>query len=401
MPDFPSFQDLFRIARDEALIRNKYLSRTAIEREGSDNNIIFAGASAVGDEVIHQLTLVAAASFLDSAIGTDLDRLVFDRYSLTRKSAAPAVGSVSFSTTILNPAPFAIPVGTSLASANGTQYATTEAVIFPAASVGPIVAAVRSVLAGEGQEAKPNTITNILSSITGSPADLVVTNPLATAGNSPDESDTSLRERARQFFPTVRRGTLAALEAKALEVPGVESASAIEVIDTQGRPARLVQLVVSDKFLEVFAELGSIPPSYPAQSQVLAATVFAALDDTRAAGIYVQVIVALVILQAIQLALTFSAGVDVNQVAEQARAVIVSTVNVTPPGQTLYRETLLSALRKVPGLVVTGAEIASPAGDVAPRVTEVLRTSMALVTAGLATGQPLFTTGNPDAYIVG
>ena len=72
--DFPNFQTLFQIARNEALVRNPQLSQDAIEREGSDANILIASACAAADEVVGQLTAVSAGLFLDSANGDALDR---------------------------------------------------------------------------------------------------------------------------------------------------------------------------------------------------------------------------------------------------------------------------------------------------------------------------------------
>ena len=99
MPDLPVFEDLFRIARDEAMLRNGRISREAIEREGMDANILMAAGTAIGDEVVGQLGALEAAVFLDSAKGAALDRLVFDRYSLVRKPASAALGTVTFTTT--------------------------------------------------------------------------------------------------------------------------------------------------------------------------------------------------------------------------------------------------------------------------------------------------------------
>ena len=90
MPDFPGFSELFRVARDEILSRQARLSRDAVEREGMDANILIAGACAAADEVMGQLTTLAASLFLDSATGPALDRLVLDRYGLVKKPAAAA-----------------------------------------------------------------------------------------------------------------------------------------------------------------------------------------------------------------------------------------------------------------------------------------------------------------------
>jgi hypothetical protein len=399
MPDFPSFSELFRVARDEILSRQARLSKDAVEREGMDANILIAGACAAADEVMGQLTTLAASLFLDSATATALDRLVLDRYGLVRKPASAAIGSVRFSTTVAAPTTFSIPSGLLLQSADGIQYVTTEASIFNVGTTGPLTMMVRSVLAGSDQNAKAGTITSIITPISSSPTDLVVTNPLATAGADDSETDDSLRERARRFFTTARLGTLTALEEAALGVTGVRRATAFEVVDSLGRPARLVQLVVSDAFTDQFALLDTIPARYQTQSQALASLVFESLSDVRPAGTFVQVIVASVILQSFQLALTFTAGADVNTVALNARATVVSYVNGLAPGKSFIASDLLAKLRLIPGLSYTGGELVSPAGNISVKPIQALRTTLGIVSAvSSQTDQPIITGTNPDAY---
>lgn len=403
MPDFATFSDLFRVGRDEVLLRNGRISRDAVEREGADANILIASMAAVGDQVVGQLATVEAATFLESAQGAALERLVFDRYGLVRKPAAASLGTVQFSTTAPAPTTFTIPVGVRLQTADGVQFVTTESVIFLAGSIGPVACAARSVLAGRGQNVVASAVNSITTPISSQPPDLVVTNPFASAGGDEAENDDSLRDRARRFFTTARRGTLGALEAAALGVPGVRKASAFEVLDSLGRPARVVELVVADAFTEQFVNYDTVPPRYQVQSQLLATTVFNALAEVRPAGTFVNVLVANVVLQAFQLSLTFTAGADVNTAALQARATTVAFVNALKPGESFVLADLLAAIANVPGLAVSGNNVASPAGNVSVRPTQVLRTSLGLVAATAAqTDQPIIVTGNnPDAFILG
>jgi uncharacterized phage protein gp47/JayE len=381
MPDLPSFDDLFRVHRDEILSRNPNLTATVIETQGTETNLLAGGSAAVGDEVTGQLALVAASLFLDSAAGNELDRLVFDRYGLVRKAAAPAIGQVSFTCSPASAGAFTIPTGTLLQTSTGLQFVTTTSVAFPGGSTGPITAPVRSTLAGANQQAAIGTVRNIVSPIPGATPGMAVNNPLATAGAADKETDDSLRARARSFFTTVRRGTLAAIQAAALAVPGVASATAFEIIDVLGRPAKEVQLAIADQFTDSLVGVSPTPLTYQAQSQALATQVFAALDDVRAAGIFVDVEVAQIVLQGIQLGLRYSAGVDTDAVALTARATVAAYINSLAPGVTLSITALVSVLRTVPGLVVTGEEIVSPTGDVVPSALQAIRTSLALVLA--------------------
>jgi uncharacterized phage protein gp47/JayE len=402
MADFATFSDLFRVARDELLLRNAKVSRDAVEREGTDANILMAAAAAVGDNVVGQLAQVAAATFLDSAKDAALDRVVFDRYGLVRKPASASVGTVQFTTTAPAGTTFTIPVGVRLSTPDGIQFVTDESVVFSAGTVGPLACAVRSVLAGGNQNVKASRITSIATAVTSQPTDLVVNNPFATAGGDDSEDDTSLRDRARRFFTTVRRGTLGALEEAALGVPGVRKAKAFEVVDSFGRPARVVQLVVTDAFTEQFIDFTTLPPRYQVQSQLLSVQVFNALADVRPAGTFVQVIVANVVLQSIQLTLAFNAGADVNAAALQARAAVVTYVNALVPGAPIVISDLLAKVTNTPGLAPSGNGIVSPVGDVIARPAQVLRTSLGLVAAVASqTNQPIITGNNPDAFVIG
>lgn len=397
--DLPTWFDLFRIARDEAVGRNAKIAVEQVERDGTDTNIIVAAAVAAADEVVGQLIHVEAANFLDSARGQALVRLVFDRYGLTKKPASSSVGSALFQTVSPAAGTFTIPTGTIVQTADGMQFVTTSAGIFLAGSSSLLVA-IRSAQAGLGQRAKIGAITSVVSQITNQPTDLTVTNVAATVGDDDEESDESLRNRARNFFPTARRGTLEAIRQGALAVPGVRTADAFEVLDTMGRSNRLVLLVVSDAFTESLVDAVPTPPVYAAQSQMFSTTVFNALSDVRAGGIYVQVNVAQVVMLPSNLSLTFHAGVNADAVAEQARAAVVNYTNALNPGATWRVVDVVDALRLVPGLVVTGNEIQSPAGDVVPKPLQVIRTTMGFVNAVSAQPNRLLTGGgNPDAFV--
>ena len=378
--DRPTYSDLFQVARNQLLIANPRL--TAVDREGSDANALVASIAAVGDEVSQQVAYVAAASFLDTADGTALDRLVFDRYGLVRKPAAAALGTVQFTSAAGAASTFGIPENTLLTTSDGVQFQTTEPVTFPIGSNGPISAPVRSVLAGATQQVRAGTIVAVVSPIGGAPADLAVTNALATSGAADPETDNELRERARRFFTTVQRGTLAAIEQAARNVPGVRYATAFEDVDQFGAQSGYVSLVVTDQYTDTLATLSVVPPAYQAQSQVLAQQVALAVDQARAAGIYVATLVAQVVLQPVTLRLRVKAGFDSAAVTLQARAVCVQVVNALPPGAVLTVAALESALANVQGLYFVGDEVIVPAATIAPTPLQVLRTNLQLVVTG-------------------
>ncbi len=403
MGDFPTFQDLFRVGRDEALVRNGKLTKASIERQGSDANILVASGGAIGDEVVGQLVRIAANCFLDSAEKAALDRLIWDRYGLRRKPAANGLTLLRWTTTSPTTALFAISKGARVGTTEGVEYETVETVPFAMGSTGPVQVIARSVLAGANQQVKAGTLINVLSQVTGSPGDLAVTNSLASTGADDEEPDEDYMALARAFFPSARIGTMRALEVAAMGVAGVRSAVAFAVLDILGRPARFVELVISDAFAEALVLAGAIPASYSAQALVLGQSVTAALADVRAGGIHVLVTVAAVKLQTVQLALAFQWGVDPSAVSEAARAAIVAKTNTLRPGYTLKRSDLVDALRSVSGLIVTGNEIVTPSADVTCQPIQVIRTSttMVSVVSGVFSGSSSSTAGLQTAYIYG
>lgn len=369
-----------------------------MEREGTDANAIVATNAGVGDELVLHLVRVCAGQFLDSARGQYLRRLVFDRYGLSAKSASPSFGTVQFSTTVLTASQFNIPTGTKVQTNDGRQFITIVDAVFPANSLGPVLVAVRSAQAGLSQQARAGVITTIITTITGAPATLAVTNTLATSGGADEESDDDLRARGKAFFSTARAGTLSAIKEAALAVGGVKRASIFEGLDELGRPAMRAQLVITDAFTEALVTTTTTPPAYATQSQVLADAVFQALVDVRAAGAYIDVIVAQVILQSVQLALSFDTSSDVDTVALKARAAVVNYVNNLSPGEALTPAGIVEILRMVQGLIVTGAEVVSPAGSVTPERLQVIRTLLSMVTTiSTNPNRALQSTLNPDA----
>jgi hypothetical protein len=382
--DFPTYQDLLRISRDTMLSGNPLLRREIIEREGTDANALMAAPAAVGDEVVGQLIQVQSGLFLSTSKREKLDRVIFDRYQLPRQGASPARTNVAFTLPQAAVSGFNIPARLKLKSDDGRIYLTTESKSFPAGATGPISVAVQSMLTGVAQQARRNTIRTIQDSIPGAPATLQVTNPLATSGGASEETDEEYRERGRRFYATSRRGTLKAVERACLDVLGVRSATVFEALDFDGSPARVMQAVIADQFTEQLVDSSVVPPVYETQAASLATAIQNALLDTRAGGVGVSVLVAIVRLLGVTLALRFRAGADTEAAATQARTEIVNYTNSLPPGAVWDRGEANERLTRVPGLVVEGggAEIFSPPGDIVPSALEVLRTSLGRVVIG-------------------
>lgn len=386
--DFPTQAELRRVARDELLTSNSQITSEAADLPGTDVYAFLAATAAVGDEMSAQLARLQAALLVSSAKGTDLDRLVLDRYGVKRKAAAPAVGTVTIKMPAVAPSSFSIPSNTTFTTDDGIGFISTSEVVFPAATTTSPAIPVRATLAGLATQARAGSITQLTGIVPGVQPESTVTNAAATAGAADAEKDDSLRGRALAFFLTARRGTVTAIQQGALGVPGVETANAIEVIDALGRPASSVQLIITDQFTEGLLELDAVPPAYQTQSAQFAVTVFDGLLDSRAAGIAIDVFVAKVVILPIVIGLAYRAGYDIAATTQAARAAVVSYTNGRSGGTTWVRADAVEALRGIAGLIVsdtgTSSEIISPAGDVVAAPLEVIRTATSYVSIGAA-----------------
>lgn len=382
MPDFPKFDELFRVFRDEAVSRSQRLTVNAVDRDGSDANIHGAATAAVGEEVIGQLASVEEGVWLDSAFGPKLDRWAFDRYNMLRKQASPAFTTLEFSTTAAAPSAFTIAGGTRCATSSGQEFVTVVSVPFALGAAGPIQILARSTLAGLDQNVTPATITSITSQIPNQPADLRVTNPEAATGGDNVEQDDDFKARVRRFWIAARRGTRGAIETGALGVPGVVRAAAFEAMQQNAYPARAVTLVISDRFTDALVKQGVAVPSYEIKSQAFGQTVSQALEEFRADGIPVRVIVAQVRLVSVVLRLRFRASVqNPDAVALATRTLMIQLINDLNPGEAFVPADAAQALKAVSGLDLFGDEIASPAGPIVPSSPfQVLRSTLALIT---------------------
>lgn len=381
--DLPDFNTLFRLGKTEALVRNGLLSPSEIDRKGSDLNILFAAAAAMGDECIGQLAKVRGDLYVGTARGEALDRLVTDRYpDLIRKQAAPSFGYANFSFSPAVTGAFTIPDGTTLSTADGIQFITVgdcRVAVGDTAARVPI----RSVLAGTTQKASAGKINNITSTIVGAPtAGMTVTNSAATFGGEDQEKDADYALRYRLRYLAARRATIGAIEQAILSVPGVVKATVFENLDTLGRPIGYVQAVVADTFTEQMVDATTVPATYATQQALLTNQINQTLLEWRAAGVGVQVVISAVVLQSIRVALTFSSGADETATTAAVLAGIVQHVNNLAPGEKLMLADLKSIIQRTPGVYYTGNELITPTGDIQPAPGEVLRTSTTFCRVG-------------------
>lgn len=367
-------EDYFQIgarevfARASQRARGTRLSPQAVFTPGTDINIIIAACSAMADESTRHLALRMAALFLDSAEGEDLDRLVADRFSPTvvRKQAAPAVVPLIFSRPIPPSAgaPITFDVGRKVKTPGGIEFELVESVSFPLNSSGPVTGRAIASLSGEvGNVAAGSSFSFVEQS---SDAAVLVTNEEPAVGGTDVETDASLRERARGFFLSARRGIIEAIEFGALTVDGVVSAVAEELLGPDGFQNGYVRLYIADKNGQ--------------SNTVLAEAVRLALREYRGAGVPVTVVSSSPQFEEIAYTLAFKAGVDQRRAVQQLKFLVVNTVALLQPNEPLQRSMLFALARSVPGIVVADSAVTTPVGDVYPTDGRTIRTTTDRVT---------------------
>lgn len=376
MTDLPNRAELFHRFRAAALaVPNTRISAREIDRDGSDINLIAAGASFMGEEILNRMARALAGVYEDTARAQQLDRNVTDRKGIPRLPAAPAVGEVTLSRpgfaagagTIVGGQPGATPAPTRITTNTGIVYILTEDANFGALDLS-VTVPVQAELAGLASEVDAGQAWSFISP----PFDTTITiaNAVEMAGASDEESDDAYRARAKSFFPTLRRGVLGAIEFGLRSTPGVASATAIEVVQASGVPACVVQGFILDA-------LGRGNDTFAARAQLN-------LLAFRALGIPVIVISGTAqYVPVVFTGLTFDTAVITDTVAgaKAVKNAIVAAMNNLRPGQTGERSLILAAARSVRGVQIPSSALVDPAGDLIPSTTaHALRTLPELVT---------------------
>ncbi len=367
MADSPTYEDLFDVGRNEAIRLPTRFAPEIVDTDGSDINVAIAVGAAEADEVSGFLTASFAETFLSTAAqvgGEPLNRWVWDRYQLTRQDQQAAVVPVTFTRTTPDGAGLTIPAETQIGTEDGIVFATVTELVFPSTVTGPLTVTANATLAGAGGNVEGGAINTVLASL--SEAGVEVTNSEPAAGGQAEETDSALAARARDFFVNARRGTSAAIFSGCVTTPGVAEANVIEDLDPNGAATFRVQAIVSDQNGQA--------------NSALETNVADNLQNFRALGVPVAVIGGTPEFVTIEIErISFLATSNTNQLIDEMRGLIVSAVNDLAPGAILERSTIISAMKFSPLVTVPDTALVSPAGDLEPSGSGVLRTSSSRV----------------------
>ena len=322
MPTAPSFNDTLSVGQAEAQARRPDLAFN----DGDVSLAMLHAAAAMVDADIRFSAQAFRATFVDGATGADLTALVDDHYNIQRTAATAAQVTLSLSRTSGGGAgSFSAghQFGTEF-QADGSQIIyTLDAVLnVGAGDNGPFSVECTAVETGPQGNVAASTVTQIIDT----PFDdtFTVTNTAVAGGGNNEESDEDLRARARQFFSTAVRGTLAALETGALEIATVKVASAVED-NTTGQ----VTVRVSDADGNSTAQMIS--------------DVTAELENWRCAGSSVTVVGGTQLLVDAILTLTVRAGFDVAAAAPTIIDAVETRIGKLKGGDTLFLDMWVAA----------------------------------------------------------
>lgn len=357
MADLPDRDTLFRVGRRYLVTTPGTLVNPAVaDIPGSDLNLLLGSSSLMGEEIVAAVASCMAGLWVETATGDKLARVAFDRYGLTIQSANPASVDVVLSRPLPGSAtPGTYSAGSRVQTVAGVQFATDIDAVFGDFDISVTVPAT-AIVAGPAGNVGIATVTVFGDS----PFDtnLVVTNPATAAGGAEAETDDDFKARIRGFFPTLRRGTLGAIEFGARQVPGVAVAKAIEITNPDGMPAGAVQLIVGDR------DGGS--------SSIMLQAVKDILIQYRAAGIPVIVTGGTVVNLPVIWNIDFVSGIDTRAASQQVRDVTVAVAQFLAAGETLLRSSLIAGARAVQGVIVRDTSLVSPVGDIVPVTNDIL-----------------------------
>jgi len=361
MATAPSFQDL--VDQGEVEITTARPDLTL-----NDGDVVEAdlhAAAAMSDAVIRYASLTFRETFIDGAEGEALTTLVNDHLNVQRKEASAARVTMAFTRTSGGSGgtiDASSVVGTAFDSTGKQIRYTTDAdYIVAAAANGPFDIPCTAEVVGVEGNADAATITHVITTLFDST--FTVTNAARAAGGNDEETDEELRQRAKAFYSTLRRGTAAALEYGALQVASVRVATVSENTTTG-----IVTVLVGDgdgnSTVEMIEEVET------------------ELENWRAAGVVVTVTGASQsTVDAVITLTSVRAGFDITEAAPIIVDSVIARGKKQHPGQTLTLDTIIAAViapfsDDIFGmtivLTVDGTPQTTPA-DVVPASTKTIR----------------------------
>jgi uncharacterized phage protein gp47/JayE len=358
--DLPNKTELFERMIEEAIaFHNGKLTETTMRQEGTDANSLLMAGVALGDEICYQIYLAIKNSNPQTAEQEDLDKLLFDWFSLTRLAASSSITTLKFERSGTTEG--IIPAGYICSTNNGISFKTNEDLIFADSILTGSVQAT-AVQAGIAGNVDINTITimeqpQFDNTFTCINADHAV-------GGRDQETDAQFRRRAAEYWTVQQKGTKDAIIFGAKQVPGVNDVYFSETAVSSDQNARYLQMVIAD-------------PSGNSDS-TLVANVQNELEDWRAAGVWVEVLGGTAVDVTFNITYDYKAGFNEGTVDGNVIKNILFYVNNLKLGETLYVDVIKSLIAKTSG-VYGNVDIVLPSANIVPTAYQILKTDATLI----------------------
>ncbi len=156
--------------------------------------------------------------------GRELKQVPFYAFQFVRQSGTKASGEIVFTRTGTS-GTLTIPVGSLVATTDGTQYTTTEIGTISPGNTASNSVSITAVKEGREGNVPAATIVTIITPLSGIDS---VTNAAGTTGGLDEETDTELLKRFQEYIEGLGLSNVSGLIAGAKSVEGVRSASVVE-----------------------------------------------------------------------------------------------------------------------------------------------------------------------------
>lgn len=226
------------------------------------------------------------------------------------------------------------------AKVNGVtyEYATTQSGTIPSAG-NTIDLPVQATQLGKASNLSANTVTTV-KDLPSADTSLTCTNPERMAGGRDAAKDEEFRATITNYNLTLRKGTVAAVEAGAQQVDGVVFATVDE------------STVASNGYVSVY-----IGDPDGAGNTALASAVTTELDNWRCAGVQVQVFAAAREEITMVVDITYQAGADTSAIEAGARDAIVAHLDAFAANEHIYPSKVEALVHAVDTLNVLGVVV--------------------------------------------
>lgn len=352
MPVAPSPNDLL----DHFIAEAVGVRSTLRFDDGNITEAMAHGALAMADVVLRYAAQGFKETFLDGARGDALTARASDSHNTDRNPSTNATVTARFTRTS-GGAGGTINAGTTVATqtdaaGNEIRFTTDTPIVVGAAANGPFDVVATCTVKGPSGDVNAATVTRIIDQLFDST--FSVTNPGVGGGGNDEEEDHPLRVRARTFWQTLRRGTLAALEQGARQVAAVRIVNAIE------------NPVTADVTVVVGDELGN------STAQMIADTI-AELENWRCAGVDTPAQGGTPLVVDVIGTMDVDDGIDRAVLAPLVNSAITARMKKQRQGEPLHLDSIKAAGIAIDPDGINAINLTTPTATVTPTSSQVVR----------------------------